>query len=240
MFRDRVVGHYVGRGYRVDTDAVLEGASGTKHKVDLMATDDLGRIAVWWGDRDAFEGPELESVKRAARDLNAAPAIAAPEVTATLRDNARRHGVVVVDEPLLEAEAATMVADPLPPRPLSPRTVEQEVAYPPWPDPSKGRGAESEERPTRRDVEAPWRRKGSSGWPDPDAAPTAHATDGTEPDADASRRSFDWLPEGKEAPAGPASATRPPREALMPPFWKPVLVTAVVLLVILLALAFIL
>lgn len=234
VFRDRVVGHYVGRGYRVDTDAVLEGASGSKHKVDLVATDDLGRITIWWGDREPFEGPELESVKRAAKDLGAAPAIAAPEVTATLRDNARRNGVVIVDEPLLDSEAATMVR-PLPPRPLSPRTVEQDVEHPPWPDPRRQRVPEEAAR-RRTEVEAPWRRE-PSDWPDPDHRPEAPET----VEGEAPRNAFDWLPERPQtAPATGAAKRTPERDALMPAFWKPVLITALALLAFILVLAFVL
>ena len=228
MFRDRVVGHYVGRGYRVDTDAVLEGQSGGKHKVDLVATDSLGRLAVWWGDREPFEGPELESVKRAARDLDAAPAIAAPQVTATVRESARRHGVIIVDEALLDAEAATM-ARPLPPRPVAPRAMSAATAYPPWPDPGNDRPRAATERDPA--IQAPWRR------PDDPDRPTT--------DSPVVRRSFDWLhEEGHEVSPGPyvaaASMRRRTQNDLLPAFWGPVLYTAIGLLILIIVLAFVL
>lgn len=230
VFRGRVVGHYVGRGYRVDADAVLEGESQTKHKVDLMATDDLGRIAVWWGDREPFEGPELESLRRAARDLNAAPAIAAPQVTATLRENARRHGVVIVDEPLLEEEAETM-ARPLPPRPIGDRpAISADDAFPPWPDPSQRSSPSADEPSTPAEptpsVQAPWREERAEALDNaPDAGPSA---------------GFEWLPtkESMESVASTSQQRTPrARKPLMPPFWAPVLIGAVALLVLLVLLA---
>ncbi len=224
VFRDRVVGHYVGRGYRVDADAVLETESGSKIKVDLVATDDLGRIAVWWGDQEPFEGPELESLRRAARDLNAAPAIATPQVTATLRDNARRHGVVIVDETLLDTEAAAS-GRPLPPRPLADRTVvSQDASFPPWPEPDAPPMREPEPEP-REPVRAPWRDE------------SAHPVEEVPDDAPGG---FDWLPSKQTMEATALHSTQADptqREPLMPPFWAPVLIGAVALLILLVLLA---
>lgn len=219
-----MVGHYVGRGYRVDPSPVVTGESGNEYRLGLMATDGLGRLAVWWGDQEPFEGPELESLRRAAKDLGAAPAIATPQVTNLLRDHARKYGIVVIDEKMLDsnqASTAAPIASRSPTRfPSTSRPVEK-ADIPAWPDPNR------EPAPRREATQAPI----SAPWKNP-VATTAPGS------AAASRRPFDWL--GEEQPTAilpePVHSAAP--QPIMPTFWAPILYTAIALLVLILILAF--
>ncbi len=102
VFRDRVVAHYVHRGYTVEADKIIEGESGSPHRCDLACHSDLGDLVVFFGDEDPFEGPELGSIRRAAIDLGAAAVVAVPQASAALKAAARQHRVILLDEDALE------------------------------------------------------------------------------------------------------------------------------------------
>lgn len=107
MFRDRVVAHYVQRGYTVEADKLVTGASGSPHRPDLICAGDLGDIVVYFGDDDPMAGPELVAIKRAAHDLGAAPVVAVPEASATVRDTARKERIVLLEAVDLDGGSET-------------------------------------------------------------------------------------------------------------------------------------
>ncbi len=122
MFRDRVLQHYRTKGYALRERVKVRGQSGAVHACDLVAQGPLGNLIVQFEDYGGFEGPELESVRRIARDVGAVPVIAAEHVGDTIRRHADRNGVVILDANALTAPA---------PREVLTATTGGE--YPPWP-----------------------------------------------------------------------------------------------------------
>ncbi len=131
MFRDRVLQHYREKGYALRERVKVRGQSGAVHACDLVAQGPLGNLVVQVEDYGGFEGPELEAVRRIARDVGATPVVAAPDLDAAVRRHAARLGVVVLDAAALDAPAPVTEA------PSTPRRAEP--AYPPWPDPDAPR-----------------------------------------------------------------------------------------------------
>lgn len=229
MFRDRVLQHYREKGYSLRERVRVRGSSGTVHSCDVVAQGPLGNLVVQFEDYGGFEGPELDAVRRIARDVGATPVVAAENVSQTLRRHADQAGVVVMDAEALTRASAPLVAV----------TTPQEPAYPPWPgqkpdreevrthewpsdararptvsprmDPGEVDDLVSEwsrpepPRPTRREDPGFWKYGGEDDADADgaaDAAGTPEATGAAETaDAPASVAGFSWL--GVEQPARP-------------------------------------
>lgn len=147
MFRDRVLQHYREKGYTLRERVQVRGTSGTIHACDLVAQGPLGNLVVEFEDYGGFEGPELDSVRRAARDVGATPVVAAEQVGQTVRMHAARLGVVVLDAATLDAPAS----------PRMEMTTSGEVAHPSWP----GQQTPDEDGP------APWPdHRAPRAWPE--------------------------------------------------------------------------
>ncbi len=113
VLRDRVAAYYRSRGYRVQESARITGISGAVHAVDLWAEGPLGNLAVFLGDAGGIEGPELSSMRRAAKDLGATPVIAPGREETRLRSLAAQQGVVVLDARQLGDRASQPEPDPV-------------------------------------------------------------------------------------------------------------------------------
>lgn len=135
--REQVADHYRSKGYTIRQDVQVRGRSGTIHAIEMVAQGPLGNLVIAFEDAGGFEGPEMNAVRRAARDIGATPVVAARRFPEGLRRHAAQAGVVMLDDDALHAEEPPAPA----PRP-------EELDYPPWPDPSAGRGDE--------DGPAPW------------------------------------------------------------------------------------
>ncbi len=138
MFRDRVLQHYREKGYTLRERVKVRGQTGAVHACDLVAQGPLGNLVIQFEDYGGFEGPELEAVRRIARDVGAVPVVAAEVVGDTIRRHAERQGVVILDGPALEiSQPAEAIMTPT-----------GAVEYPPWPTldrPLRSRSSESEQ-----------------------------------------------------------------------------------------------
>lgn len=130
MLREDVAAHYRERGYTIRERVQVRGGSGAVHSVDMVAMGPLGNLVIALEDAGGFEGPEMQSVRRIAKDIGATPVVAARRIPDGLRRRAAESGVVLLDAsdmPSLEPEPVLQAPD--------------EDPYPPWPDPESRRHA---------------------------------------------------------------------------------------------------
>lgn len=139
MLREQVAEHYRDRGYRVQERLRAEGASGQVHVLDLVASNHLGRLAVFFGDAGGIDVAELAALQRTARDVGANPVVAVPRISGPLRAAAGQRGIV-----LLEASQLGDAAHPAPVDPERPRSA--------WPEAGKARPWPSRDAPRLSDA----------------------------------------------------------------------------------------
>ena len=210
MFRDDVVEHYRGKGYRVHENVKVRGTSGVVHACELVVQGPLGNLIVAFEDAGGIEGPEIGAVRRAAKDVGATAVVAAERLPDGLQRAASQLGVVLLDRAAMQAPAPARTA------------AEAEApAYPPWPDPTAPRPARAASAwPGARE------RFDTTGGPrDVDSlvqeslAPVPEPTRRVDPGFWSDSRpaepavGFDWLPKAPEpasAPSVPQTPARPP------------------------------
>ncbi len=211
VFREQVAEHYRNKGYRLHEQVKIRGESGMVHACDLVAQGPLGNLVIQFEDEGGIEGPEVQAVGRAARDVGATGVLAIEEVPSAVRQRALQAGVVVLD-------AATLHAPP----PSEPGPAE-EPEYPPWPTGEV----------TRRKDPGIWSHPRRDPAPAPEAEvgsfqvtelPTQVQTPPTpEPEGASEPGQFGWLPTGRRVepvgqatkPRGPAPVPEAKREALL-------------------------
>jgi hypothetical protein len=100
-----VAAYYRGKGYVVRDGVRVAGASGTEHRVPLLAEGPLGSLAVFFGDFGGVDGPEMGGARKVAREVGATPVLAADTFSNQDRQVASRLGVVLLDAATLEGDA---------------------------------------------------------------------------------------------------------------------------------------
>lgn len=127
MFREEVAAYYRRRGYAIKENVKIRSPEGSVYAVDMVAQSSLGNLLIAFEDEGGFEGPEMNAVRRMAREIGATPVMAARRIPAGLRKQAAGAGVVLVDEDTVQA--------PDEPEPETAPATEPE--YPPWPGSSQ-------------------------------------------------------------------------------------------------------